>query len=116
VSTSGVVGILQFAIDGITDQQNAVANNIANEATPDYSDTEVSFEQSLQQALAAGGPAMAQVSTAPSTAPAATNGNNVDIGNEMVEAEQDALHYQAVSDSLNAQFRLVQGAAGGSFQ
>lgn len=112
---SGIVGILQFAIDGITDQQNAVANNIANDSTPGYSDTEVSFEQSLQQALVAGGPMVAQESEAGSANAAATNGNNVDLGQEMVEATQDSLHYQQVSESLNAQFRLIGGAAGGSF-
>lgn len=113
--TSGIVGVLQFAIDGITDQQNAVANNIANESTPGFTDSEVSFEQSLQQALAAGGPAVAQETVADSSAAAATNGNNVDLGQEMVEAEQDSLHYQQVSESLSAQFRLIGGAAGGSF-
>ena len=114
--TSGVIGILQFAIDGITQQQNATANNIANEATPGFTATGVSFEASLQQALAAGGPATAQMTTSPSAAPAATNGNNVSLGTELVAAEQDTLHYQQVSDSLNAQLRLVQGSAGGSFQ
>lgn len=114
--TSGVIGILQFAIDGITQQQNAAANNIANEATSGYTASEVSFEQSLQQALAAGGPATAQVTTAPSPSPAATNGNNVDLGTELVAATQDMLHYQEVSSSLNDQLRLVQGAAGGSYQ
>lgn len=114
--TSGVIGILQFAIDGITKQQNAAANNLANEATPGFTAREVSFESSLQQAIAAGGPASAQVTSAPSPAPAATNGNNVDPGTELVAATQDMLHYQQVSDALNAQFRLIQGAAGGSYQ
>lgn len=116
MTTSGVIGILQFAIDGITQQQNATANNIANEATPRYRASEVSFEQSLQQALAAGGPTNAQVTTASSTRPAATNGNNVDLGAELVAATQDMLHYQEVSNSLNAQLRLVQGAAGGGYK
>lgn len=113
---TGVIGILQFAIDGITRQQSAAANNIANEATPRFTATEVSFEASLQQAIAAGGPATAQITAAGSGAPAATNGNNVDLGAELVAAERDALHYQQVSDALNAQFRLVQGASGGSYQ
>lgn len=114
--SSGIIGVLQFAIDGVTQQQNAISTNIANEATPNYTANEVSFQQSLQQALVAGTPSTAQVTTAPSSAPAATNGNNVDLGGEMVAAEQATLQYQAMSESLNAQFRLIQGASGGSFQ
>ena len=114
--TSGIIGILQFSIDAITAQQNAQANNLANQATPGYRATEVSFERSLQQALAANGPANAQVTAAPSTAPPAPNGNNVNLSAELVAAEQDALHYQSVSEALNDQLRLIQGAAGGSFQ
>lgn len=114
--SSGIIGILQFAIDGITSQQNATSNNIANEATPGYTATEVNFEQSLSQALNSTGPQVAQVSTSPYAGVPATNGNNVDIGTEMVNAEQETLHYQAVSESLNAQFRLIQGATGGSYQ
>ncbi len=114
--SSGVIGILQFAIDGITSQQSATANNIANEATPGYTATEVNFEQSLSQALGSSATQLSQVSKSPYAGPAATNGNNVDIGSEMVNAEQETLHYQAVTESLNAQFRLIQGASGGSYQ
>lgn len=114
--STDIIGILQFAIDGITRQQNAIANNIANQATPGYTDNEVSFQRSLQQALAAGGPATAQVTTAPSTYRSATNGNNVNLGGELVSAEKATLQYQSVSESLNAQLRLVQGASGGSYQ
>jgi flagellar basal-body rod protein FlgB len=114
--TSGVIGILQFAIDGITQQQNATANNLANEATPGYIAQEVSFQSSLQQAIAAEGPAMAQITSSPSPAPAATNGNNVNPGSELVAATEEMLHYQEVASSLNAQFRLIQGASGGSYQ
>lgn len=114
--TSGVIGILHFAIDGITQQQNATANNIANQSTPGFTATEVSFQQSLQQALAAGGPAVAQTTQAASTNPAATNGNNVDLGQELVATQREVLQYQQVTDSLNAQFRLIQGATGGSYQ
>lgn len=114
--TSGIIGILQFSIDAITAQQNAQANNLANEATPGYQATEVSFAQSLQQALASGGPATAQVTATTSSAPPAQNGNDVNLGAELVAAERDALHYQSVSAALNDQFRLIQGASGGSFQ
>jgi flagellar basal-body rod protein FlgB len=111
-----IVGVLQFAIDGLTQQQNAIANNLANAQTPGYTDTEVSFEQSLQQAISGSGPSTAAITSAPSSAPPATDGNNVSLSDELVEAQQVTLQYQTTSEMLNAQFRLVQGAAGGSFQ
>jgi flagellar basal-body rod protein FlgB len=113
--SSGIVGILQFAIDGVTAQQDAVANNVANDSTPGYTDTEVSFQSSLQHALDLPGPQTAQVTSAPSPDAPATNGNNVQLSQELVEMQSDTLHYQAISESLNAQFRLVQGATGGSY-
>jgi flagellar basal-body rod protein FlgB len=114
--SGSIVDVLQFAIDGLTQRQDAIANNLANAQTPGFTATEVSFEQSLGQALASTGQGTAQVSASPSTAPAATDGNNVDLSSELVAAEQTTLQYQTMSELLNAQFMLVQGAAGGSFQ
>jgi flagellar basal-body rod protein FlgB len=50
-----------------------------------------------------------------STAARSTDGNNVDLPTEMTQATQETMQYQSVVELLNAQFRLVQGAAGGSF-
>ncbi|HUZ82110.1 MAG TPA: flagellar basal body protein [Gaiellaceae bacterium] len=113
--SDGIVGILQFAIDGVTAQQNAVANNIANSETPNYTATEVSFQSSLANALDLPGPATAITTSAPSMSTPATNGNNVRLSDELVAAQADTLHYQTISESLNAQFRLIQGASGGSY-
>lgn len=110
-----IVDILQFALDGVAQQQAAIANNLANVQTPNYTDTEVSFQQSLAQAIAGHGTGTASVSRAPSAAPPATDGNNVSLTNELVEAQQATLQYQVITDSVNAQFRLVRGASGGSF-
>lgn len=114
--TVGIIGILQFAIDGVTAQQDAVANNIANWQTPGYTDTEVSFASSLADALGASGTQTAQLTSAPSVAAPATNGNNVRLSDEIIVAQKDTLHYQTITESLNAQFRLIQGASGGSYQ
>ncbi|HEY3942709.1 MAG TPA: flagellar basal body protein [Acidimicrobiales bacterium] len=111
-----IVGVLQFAVDGLTQRQDAIANNLANSETPGFTDTEVSFEQSLQQAVGSSGTATATVSSGPSGNPPASDGNNVSLSDQLVEAQQATLQYQATSEMLNAQFRLVQGAAGGSFQ
>jgi flagellar basal-body rod protein FlgB len=112
----GVVGVLQFAIDGVSAQQDAIAGNLANSETPGYIAKDVSFQSSLAQALGSPNGGAATITTSDSTAPAASDGNNVDTGQELVAAEQATLQYQTMVEMLNAQFRLVQGAAGGSFQ
>jgi flagellar basal-body rod protein FlgB len=111
----GIVNVLQYAVDGVAQQQQATANNLANSETPGYTAQDVDFETSLQQALASpdGGTASTVVSADP--AAAATNGNNVDTGTQLVDAQQETLQYQTTVDMLNAQFRLISGAAGGSF-
>ena len=114
--SGSIVGVLQFAIDGLTRRQDAVANNLANSQTPGFTATDVSFEQSLGQALASSGRSSAQITASPSAAPPATDGNNVDLASQLVAAQQTTLEYQTMSELLNAQFMLVQGAAGGSFQ
>ena len=37
------IGILQFALDSIVEQQQTIANNIANEDTPGYQADQVTF-------------------------------------------------------------------------
>jgi flagellar basal-body rod protein FlgB len=112
---SGITDVLQYALDGETQQQQAIANNLANTSTPGFLATDVDFQSSLQQALSApnGGSASVSVSTDPATP--GTDGNNVNSGQQLVAAEQNTLQYQATVELLNAQFRLIQGAAGGSF-
>lgn len=113
---SGIVDVLHFAVDGLSQQQQAIANNLANAETPGFTATDVNFQNSLAQALASNSGGTASVTTTPDPAMPATDGNNVDTGHQMVAAEQNTLSYQATVDLLNAQFRLVQGATGGSFQ
>ena len=112
---AGIIDVLQFAADGVTQQQQSIANNLANANTPDYVDNETSFATSLDNALSSAGDQTATISTQPSTAAAGTNGNNVSLNTELLEAEKATLQFQTVSESLNAQFRLVAGSAGGSF-
>jgi flagellar basal-body rod protein FlgB len=111
----GIVNVLQYAVDGVAQQQQATANNLANADTPGYTAQDVDFETSLQQALgsADGGTATTAVSADP--AAPATDGNNVDTSTQLVDAQTETLQYQTMVDMLNAQFRLISGAAGGSF-
>jgi len=111
----GIVNVLQYAVDGVAQQQQATANNLANSETPGYTAQTVDFATSLQQALNSpnGGPASTIVAADP--APAASNGNNVATSSQLVNAQTETLQYQTMVDMLNAQFRLISGAAGGTF-
>lgn len=110
---SNVVDILQFALNGVSQQQSAIAGNLANAQTPGYTARDVSFQQSLEHALNEGG--TASITEQTSKAPPATDGNNVDLTTQLVAAQTATLHYQVITNALNDQFRLVRGAAGGPF-
>ncbi len=112
---SGIVDVLHFAVDGLGQQQQAIANNLANAETPGFTATDVDFQSSLKQALGSSGGGTASVVVKRDPAAPATNGNNVNTSDQLVGAEQNTLQYQATVELLNAQFRLVQGASGGSF-
>lgn len=113
--SDGIMSVLQFAIDAVSAQQNATANNLANSETPDYRASEVTFESSLQAAIDAPEGGTATTTSTTSDAAPATDGNNVDLGTELTNAEQETLHYSALSEAITGQFKLIGGVAGGSF-
>ena len=59
----GIVNVLQYAVDGVAQQQQATANNLANSETPGYTAQTVSFEDSLSSAISSGDPSQAQITT-----------------------------------------------------
>lgn len=107
---------LQFALDGLSVRQKAIANDVANLNTPGYTATQVSFETSLQQALASQAPtATPSITVSKSTNTPGLNGNNVSLNSELVSLENATMQYQAVVGELNNQFHLIAGSAGGVF-
>ena len=107
---------LQFALNGLSVQQKAIANDVANLNTPGYTGTKVSFETALQQALASKSPsATPSITVGKTTNPPGLNGNNVSLNGELVSLENATMQYQAVVGELNNQFHLIAGSAGGTF-
>lgn len=102
------IGILQFALDSVVDQQQVIANNIANESTPGYQASAVTFESSLATALQSGG--TASETTSPEGLPSGANGNNVSIANEMTAMEANNLENQTVDNALSGQFAFLSDA------
>jgi flagellar basal-body rod protein FlgB len=105
------IGILQFALDSVVDQQNTIANNIANEDTPNYQADQVTFESSLSQALAEGGVASAQ--TVPEGLASGSNGNNVSLPTELTLMQENNLENQTVVNSIDGQFAVLSDAITG---
>ena len=102
------IGILQFALDAIVNQQQVIANNIANQDTPGYQASQVTFQSSLAAALQQGG--TAAVSTTAEGLPSGTNGNNVSIATEMTLLQENSLENQTVDNALSAQFTILSAA------
>lgn len=110
------VGVLSYALDGLNLAQQAASNNIANVATPGYTAQEVDFESSLANALAQGtGSPTVSPSVYASGAPAATNGNNVVLSQEMANIQTDTLQYQALVGALNANFQVMNASYSANF-
>jgi flagellar basal-body rod protein FlgB len=105
------IGILQFALDSIVEQQQTIANNIANADTPGYQADQVTFESSLANAVANGGEATAQ--SVPEGLSPGTNGNNVSLPTEMTLMQENDLQNQTVVNALDDQFALLSDAITG---
>jgi flagellar basal-body rod protein FlgB len=101
------------AMNGLWDEQQTVANNVANINTPNYKAENANFETSLAQAIANGDPSQMQVTTSYSDAPADQVGNNVSLGTEMVDGQQAGMQFQTMIDAMNAKFQLLSTAING---
>ena len=102
------IGILQFALDAVVDQQQTIANNISNEDTPNFQADQVTFQSSLEQALEGGG--VASVVTTPEGLASGTNGNNVSLLTEMTQMQENDLENQTVDNALSSQFAVLSDA------
>jgi flagellar basal-body rod protein FlgB len=102
------IGVLQFALDAVVEQQQVIANNIANLNTPGYQASQVSFESSLAQALTTGG--VASAVTSPEGLPSGSNGNNVSLPTETTFLEENNLENQTVDNALSGQFTMLTDA------
>jgi len=109
VATSAIYQSMQ----GLWDEQQSVANNVANIDTPNYKAKDVDFETSLAKAIANGDPSQMQVTTTDSTAPSDQVGNNVSLGTEMVQGETAGMQFQTMIAAMNAKFQLLSTAING---
>ena len=117
----------RLALDGLSQRQTAISNNIANVDTPGYSAQTVDFKDVLEQvsgqhnrlAMSTSSP-LHQASTTDSVHFAATDrpggteredGNNVDIDVELTDMSQTGIEYQALSQAVSLKLQLLKTIA-----
>jgi flagellar basal-body rod protein FlgB len=98
---------LSTALSALAERQRVSANNIANLETPNFRASQVSFEDNLRQAVAAGDPSQADVTVTASSDPAGINGNNVNLDTETLTDSKTALQYQLLSGAMSSKFALI---------
>lgn len=100
---------LTSALDGLSQRQRAIADNIANVNTPGYHAQRVSFENALAASVQAGD-GRAPATTSVSAEPTRMDGNNVNLDTETLSNIDTVLRYQFASQAIGAQFSGVRTA------
>lgn len=118
--------LLNTALDGLAARQRAISDNVANVDTPGFKASRVDFEDALKQAAGkSDAPKMTPVQNAvagPGDEAAGprvirtdnvtrrSDGNNVDVDQEMVDLAETNVTYNAVAQLMSARLRLLRTA------
>nr|WP_218868965.1 flagellar basal body protein [Leifsonia psychrotolerans] len=97
------------ALDGLSQRQRAIANNIANVNTPNYRAQRVQFEDALAKSIDTGNGRVV-ATTQPSLEPTQLNGNNVNLDTETLSNVDTVLRYQFATQAIGGQFTSIRTA------
>ena len=103
---------LQAALHALDARRAAHETNIANIETPGYKARSVEFESELRQAMDRGSVAGVTPNVSVSAEAGRANGNNVNIGREMVSLTEAALTQELLIRAMNDKYGLVRTAVG----
>jgi len=109
VLTSVTTAAIGSALDGLAERQRAIANNVANVNTPNYTAKRVSFEDALAESVRNGSGVVAPT-TERSLEPTQLNGNNVNLDTETVSNTDTVLRYQFATQASNSYFTAIRAA------
>lgn len=115
---------LQKGLDAGALRQRVIANNIANVNTPNYKKSTVAFESLLKKALGHGSIALNKTDprhfgvtarldelqpevNLNETTSMRTDGNNVDVDEEMTNLAANGIQYQAIGRELSEHFSVL---------
>lgn len=114
------VNVLGKAADACWSRNEVILNNIANISTPNYKRKDVQFESYLQRELIGDGSLDSRVAntnltriessiyTDNSNLSYRLDGNNVDIDTEEAKLAENQIKYNAIVDSITAEFTRIQ--------
>jgi flagellar basal-body rod protein FlgB len=108
------IGALTQALNGLALRQRYIAADTANIETPRYLAHRVDFESSLASALSGGDPSTATPSVLTSLEPTRTNGNNVNLDEETLQATDTGLRYQLAGEAVSNTFSRLRESIGGA--
>ena len=115
---------LSYGLDGLSQRQSIISDNVANVDTPGYLTHDVPFESALLSAMQndpfnqQGGLSQAG-SDVPSALPGditrtdlrtRNDGNNVDTNQQMTEMSRTTVVYQAATQLISNKFALLSSA------
>lgn len=103
---------LHASLSGLSTRQRAIADNLANVNTPGFLARKVQFEDSLRTATANGTPGAARPEVLASLEPTNTNGNNVNLDEEVVSLTDTGLRYQLDIEALTTKFKILRSSIG----
>ena len=114
-STDAVGFVLHTAINGLSQRQQVIADNIANVDTPGFRARSVDFETALSRALERGRANGGELgaSTSATATPVGANDNNVDLRKESIAAIQTQYQYQIMGRALSDRHSRLSVMSGG---
>lgn len=106
------IDALHSALDGLSQRQKAISDDISNVNTPYYRARSVEFEGQLKQALYNGDDPMETVtpSVVYSGAAGDLTGNNVDLGTATVNSVKTEMSYELALRATGDRFSLLRAA------
>lgn len=106
---SVTIRALTSALDGLSQRQRAIADNIANVNTPNYHAKRVLFEDALAESVAEGSGVVA-ATVAESLEPTRLDGSNVNLDTETLSNIDTVLRYQFATQAIGGSFNGVRTA------
>jgi flagellar basal-body rod protein FlgB len=114
MAKTGIVELLESGLKAETMRQQAMANNVANIQTPGYRRLDVQFEKLLAKALESGDEVDAEEIEPrlyqPKNTAVGTNGNDVNLEDEIGEMVKNSLRYKAFVRLMSKKFSQIDEA------
>jgi len=112
--TNSIIELLEAGLKAEGLRQRAIANNVANIATPGYRRIEVKFEELLAKALnSSGGVDLSEIKPEiyqPRKTPVKSNGNDVNLETEIGQMVRNSLLHKAYIRLLNKKYKQIERA------